>query len=218
MSAPISIVLADDHALVRESIGQWLASNKDFRVVANVADGDAALEAASEHRPDVLVLDIDMPGLGCFDIVRAVRAVAPQVRFVLLSALVQDQYIAQALAVKASAYISKGRPLSELASAIRAAAEGHVQFSPDVEARIVIDAKGPRLSEQTVTAGATLTDREREVLQHIARGMTQKEIAESMHISSDTVHSHTTRLMRKLQVRNRVELALYAVREGISKP
>lgn len=215
MSGPITVVLADDHTLVLETLAHWLNTTPDIRVLARVADGDEALAAALHHRPDVVVLDIDMPGRDCFDAAETIGRALPQTRILFLSALVHDRYIEQALAVQAAGYLSKGEPPEMLATAIRAAKAGHVHFSPAVQARLVVDDRGPRLAGQVQTRSKTLSTRELEVLRHLARGLTRKEIARQMCLSPDTVHAHTSNLMRKLQVHNRVDLATFAMREGL---
>jgi len=215
MSGPITVVLADDHTLVRETLVHWLNTTPDIRVLARVADGDEAVTVALHHRPDVAVLDIDMPGRDCFDAAETVGRALPQTRILFLSALLHDCYIEQALAARAAGYLSKGEPPETLAAAIRAAKAGHVYFSPEVQARIVVDDRGPRLANPAQTRSQTLSTRELEVLRHLARGLTRKEIARQMCLSPDTVHAHTSNLMRKLQVHNRVDLATFAVREGL---
>lgn len=217
MSGLITVVLADDHTLIRETMSRWFEYSPDIRVVAHVGDGDEAVTAALHHRPDVVVLDIDMPGRDCFDAAETISRALPQTRIIFLSALVHDRYIERALAVRAAGYLSKGGPPEMLAAAIRGAKAGHVYFSPEVQARIVVDHRGPRLTGQVRTRTKSLSAREVEVLRHLARGLTRKEIARHMCLSPDTVHAHTSNLMRKLQVHNRVDLATFAVREGLVK-
>jgi DNA-binding NarL/FixJ family response regulator len=217
MSGLITVVLADDHTLIRESLARWFESSPEIRVVAHVDDADEAVAAALHHRPDVTVLDIDMPGRDCFDAAQTICRALPQTRIIFLSGLVHDCYIERALAVRAAGYVSKGTPLEMLAAAIRGAKAGQVHFSPEVQARIVVDARGPRLRGRVQSRSQTLSTRELEVLRHLARGLTRKEIARQMCLSPDTVHAHTSNLMRKLEVHSRVELATFAVREGLTK-
>lgn len=217
MSGPITVVLADDHALIRETLARWFEAAPDIRILACVADADQAVTAALHHRPDIVVFDIDMPGRDCFDAAETIRRTLPQTRIIFLSALIHDCYIERALAVQAAGYLSKGSSPDVLAAAIRGAKSGHVCFSPEVQERIVVDGRGPRLSKPFRTRGNSLSIRELEVLRHVARGLTRKEIAQAMCLSPDTVHAHTTNLMRKLNVHSRIGLATFAVREGLVK-
>lgn len=217
MSGSITAVLADDHTLVRETLARWFEALPDVRILARVGDADEAVTAALHHRPDVVVLDIDMPGRDCFDAAETISRALPPTRIIFLSALVHDCYIERALAVRAAGYLSKGSPPEVLAAAIRGATSGHVYFSPEVQERIIVDCHGPRLARPTTTRGNSLSTRELEVLRHVARGLTRKEIARRMCLSPDTVHAHTANLMRKLNVHNRIELATFAVREGLVK-
>lgn len=215
MNQCISVVLADDHCLVRESLSRWFEDCPDIRIVAHVPNGDEALAACVRLQPSVAVLDIDMPGRDSFDTARAIRSALPQTRVVFLSALVRDCFIEQALAVRAYGYVTKGGPPENLATAIRSAVAGQVYLSPEVRARIAVDADSARLANHVRPWSATVSARELEVLRNIARGLTGKEIAERMGVSADTVHTHTASLMKKLQVHSRVELATFAVREGL---
>lgn len=215
MKKPITVLLADDHTLVRETLGKWLRSAGDIEVVAEVGSADEAVAEAIRHRPDVLLLDIDMPGLLCFDAARTIRARSPGTRILFLSAFFHDRYIEEALAVEASGYITKGEPPETVVRAIRTASSGGAYFSPEVQARIVIDSRGARLAPEGHTRASTLTPREIEVLRYIARGLPKREIAEIMHLSVKTIDNHSTSLMAKLDIHDRVELARFAIREGL---
>ncbi len=218
MSRPITVVLADDHALVRETLVSWLRSTGGIAVVGTVGSADEAIVEVMRLRPDVLIMDIDMPGLLCFDAARTIRARSERTRIIMLSAFVQDRYIEQALAVEASAYITKGEPPEVVANAVRLVASGATYFSPEVEARIVVESGGVRLAEPAPTRGSTVSSRELEVLQYIAQGLSKREIAELMHLSVKTVDNHSMSLMNKLDIHDRVELARYAIREGLARP
>lgn len=215
MNRPITVVLADDHALVCGALARWFQDCPDIHVVAQVADADAAVAAARRHRAAVVIFDIDMPGRDCFDAARALRATQPETRVVFLSALVHDCYIEQALAVRAAGYLTKGCPPETVAAAIRGACAGCLQFAPEVRTRLVIDPNGARLARPEHTLSARLTARELEVLRHVARGLTNKAVAQLLKIDTDTVHSHVARLLRKLDGRSRVDLARFALREGL---
>lgn len=216
MSEPITVVLADDHTLLREMLRATLTA-EGIHVVADVASGEAAEAICHSMRPDVAVLDIDMPGKSVFDVSRAIRQISPDTRVIFLSAFVHDRYIEDALAVEASAYLTKAEPPAVLVAAIRKAVGGATSFSSDVVNRMVIGESGARLAGQHARI-ETLTEREREVLRYIAQGLQQKQIAAQADISIKTVQHHIMHLMDKLDIHDRVDLARFAIREGLVEP
>lgn len=211
----ISIILADDHALVRETLATWLKSEPDIKVVAAVSDANQAITEAIHYRPDILVLDIDMPGMLVFDAAKMVRARHPSCRIIFLSAFFHDGYIEQALASGAMGYLAKTEPPEVVAQAIRMVAAGEAYFSPEVQSRIIVDSDGLKLADGPRTRVTTLTPREMEVLRFLAQGKSKKEIAKVMSLSVGTVNNHTANLMKKLDIHDRVELTRYAIREGL---
>lgn len=218
MNAQIRILLADDHALVRRTLRRCLEAEADFTVVADVCNADEAVAQARQLKPDIVLLDVDMPGMVCFDAARLIMADNPATRVVFLSAFFHDRYIDQALAVGASGYITKTEPPEVLVQAIRAVVDGAVYYSPEVRSRIVIDTQGARLGGVMQSRGGRLTPRELQVLQYIARGLSKKEIADRLHLSERTVNCHTASMMAKLDIHDRVDLARYAIREGLVEP
>ncbi|MEX2213532.1 MAG: response regulator transcription factor [Phycisphaeraceae bacterium] len=216
MSEKIRILLVDDHTLFRESLGQLLAAEADMVVVRSVGDADAAIRSALELNPDVILMDIDMPGLICFDAADQILRMKEQSRIIFLSAFFHDHYIEQALRVKARGYLTKSEPSHKVIEAIRQVAAGRVYFSPQVASRIIADETGVHLQDKK-TRAAMLTEREVEVLRYLARGMAKKEIAATMHVSVKTVEGHAQKLMDKLDIHDRVELARYAIREGLAE-
>jgi len=218
MQRTITVLLADDHALVRESLGNWLRESGDIRVVGEVGSADEAVAVAVRERPDVVLMDIDMPGLLAFDAVRTIRTRCPNTRIIVLSGFFHDRYIEEALSAEASGYITKGESADAVVRAVRAVASGGTYFSPEVQARIVVHTHGARLAAEGSTRASTLTPRELEVLRYIARGLSKKDIAAIMHLSVKTVDNHSTSLMTKLNIHDRVELARYAIREGLAEP
>jgi DNA-binding NarL/FixJ family response regulator len=217
LGRPITVILADDHALVRSTLGAWLNATGEVEVVADVGDADAAVSAALTHRPDVVILDIDMPGLQCFDAARAIKLRCPSTQIIFLSAFSHDRYIEDALAVEAAGYVTKGESPQSIVEAIRIAVNGGAYFSPEVKSRLVIDQGGVTLSTPVGTRSSLLTAREIEVLRYIARGMAKKEIAATMHLSVKTIDNHCTSIMNKLDIHDRVDLARYAIREGLAE-
>lgn len=218
MERPITIVIADDHALVRGTFAAYLEAARDLKLSGQAADAGAALEMTLRLKPSIVILDIDMPGQLSFDVARQIRKKCPETRVIFLSAFFQDCYIEQALAVEASGYLTKGEPPDAVLKAIRDVAAGGIYFSPEVLSRIVLDSGGARLAAGPRTRAATLTRRELEVLHHIAQGKSKKDIALALHLSQNTVNRHTSSIMTKLSIHDRVELARFAIREGLVEP
>jgi DNA-binding NarL/FixJ family response regulator len=218
MTPSTHIVLADDHALMRDMLGSCLDRLPDIHVVARCGAADEALAAVRRFKPDVVILDIDMPGMSCFEAARAIRAECPESRTIFLSSYFHDAYVDQALAVEAAGYVTKSEPPEVVIEAVRAVRAGLRYFSAEVEARLVVEQGRFRLGTKRRSRVTALSDRELEILRYIARGLSRKEIAQASHISPETAHRHTTNVMRKLQIHDRVELARFAIREGLIQP
>ncbi len=210
------ILLVDDHELIRSALRGLLERDEAFDVVGECANAEDALKVAFDVKPDILVIDIDMPGMICFDAVKQMRTRLPALSTIFLSAFFHDHYIEQALAVGAKGYLVKGDPPSVLFEALGKVAAGGVYFSEEVRKRFALDEHGkPTKEGQTVTS--TLTNREVEVLRYLARGLSKKEIAGILHLSVKTIEHHSASVMRKLDIHDRVELARYAIREGLAE-
>jgi len=209
----VTLLLVDDHELVRETLAHRIDKEPDLKVVASVSDADAAVRAVVEHRPRVILLDIDMPGRNPFDAAARMRESSPDARVAFLSGSLREHYLASAFDVKAAGYILKSEPVDRLIRAVRIIARGGTYFSPAVEKRLARGA--PSEAACRTIRSSTLTPREKEVLMYIARGMARKEIANAMHISIKTVERHSDSLMNKLDIHDRVELTRFALREGL---
>lgn len=217
MIPTITIVLADDHTLVRRSVAAQLSKAPGLSVVADVGTTDDAISAAIKYQPDVVVLDIDIPGVECFEAARMIHSRCPKTKILFLSAFTHDRYIQSALQVGSLGYLTKAEPPETVIKAIHTVAAGQCFFSAEIQDRIVIDRDGPVLGREATSRSATLTARELEVLRYIARGMSKKEIAKVMHLSVKTVENHTANVMKRLDIHDRVELTRFAIREGISE-
>ncbi|MBU0717735.1 MAG: response regulator transcription factor [Planctomycetes bacterium] len=217
MSNTLSLMLVDDHALVRETLRVSLSAEPGIEVTSVASDADQAVREAGRLHPDIILMDIDMPDLLCFDAARMIRDASPLTRIIFLSDFLNDRYIERALAVEAAGYVTKSEPPESLIKAIRSAAAGGVYFSPDVQARLVVDGEGTKLSHNWRSRASTLTRREIEVLRYIARGLSKKQIAKTMHLGVKTVEHHSTSVMSKLDIHDRVGLARYAIREGLAE-
>jgi DNA-binding NarL/FixJ family response regulator len=215
MSGGARILLADDHAFVRELLRVQLEREPGLEVVAAAGDSDRALADARRLVPDLALLDIDMPGPPVFAAAARMRDEMPSLRIIFLSAYVSDHHVQQALDLGAVGYISKTEPLEVIVQAVRAVAAGGVFWSPEVRDRIVLDLAEPARPQPRCARLALLTPREQEVLAAVARGLAKKQVADLLSISVKTVDRHCTHVMNKLGIHDRVELARFAIREGV---
>ncbi len=214
---PITILLADDHALVRSTLAAALGNASGLKVLGTTSDADSAVAECVRLKPQIVVLDIDMPGILSFEAARVIRQRCPDTRVLFLSAFYHDRYIEQALAVEASGYVTKNEPPEVLIDAIRAAASGASYYSTEVISRIVVTSSGATLQADRRSRASTLTAREVEVLRYLARGLAKKEVSRLMHISLNTVNRHSDSIMSKLDIHDRVQLACFAIREGLAE-
>jgi DNA-binding NarL/FixJ family response regulator len=212
----IRILLVDDHEIIREALAQYLTSYAGIEVVSSVGDHRVAVEEAKRLQPDIALLDIEVPGLDCFAAAREISNLSAATKVIFLSAFCRDRYIEQALEVGASGYIVKGEEPSALHEAIQTVFRGSNYFSPEVENRLVLGEDGVRLTSKGATRTAALTQREREILGYIAVGMSKKKVAALVEVSVRTVDAHVRNIMGKLDLHDRVELARFAVREGLA--
>ena len=207
----IRVLLADDHNLVRAGVRKILEAQPGVTVVGEVADGAAALEALARTPVDVLVLDLTMPGLDGFAVLRRARALAPALKVLVLSMHADPEFVSRAVREGADGYLLKDSAVNDLVAAIQAVREGRAYHSPQVQRRLTDLLRGGT----PAVGGAALTEREREVLKRIAEGSSTKEIAARLDISARTVESHRANLMRKLDVKSVAQLVRIAIREGL---
>ncbi len=210
----IRILVADDHALVREGIRYVLDSEPDFEVVAEAANGREAVELAQVHRPDVVVLDITMPEETGLAAAARLRDLVPSARVLLLSMHDQAEYVREGMRLGTSGYLLKESAGEELRAAIRAVHAGGTFFSPAVVKRLT--AAAPPLAPSAASLLGALTPRERDVLDGVARGLTNKAIAAELGISRRTVEAHRESLMRKLEIHNVAGLTRFALEAGLA--
>jgi DNA-binding NarL/FixJ family response regulator len=213
VSKPIRVLIADDHTIVRTGIRHVLESDNGFEVVGEAATGTEAVALAASLRPDVVVLDISMPGESGLQVAARLRDGSPDRRIVILSMHDNAEYVLESVRAGADGYLLKDAAATDLRSAIRSVCRGESYFSPPVASRL----REALRAEQEAKAGGLeqLTAREREVLQGVARGRTNKEIAAELGISHRTVETHRESLMRKLQIRTVAELTRFALEAGI---
>jgi two-component system, NarL family, response regulator NreC len=210
----ISIILADDHPVVRRGMQTLLEAEPDFSVIGETGDGLESVRLVEKLQPDVLILDLMMPGLSGLEVLRIIRTRAPRTRVVVLSMHNNNAFVAEALKNGATGYVLKGSDEENLIRAVQEAAAGRRFLSPPVTER-VIDAYIEQATPTQLDPHETLTARERQVLQLAADGKTGAEIAGRLHISPRTVENHRASLMRKLGLKNQSELVRYALRRGL---
>lgn len=212
----ISVLVADDHGIVREGLRRLLEAESDIKVSGEASDGREVLEQVERHQPAVVVLDITMPRLGGLETLERLRALHPKVKVILLSVHSDPPFIQSAISLGADGYVLKNGRAAEIVTAIREVVKGGSYFSPVVAREIVEQLRTPKPASNEPFS--LLSGREREVLHLIAEGLSAKEIAVDLAISTKTVEAHRTSLMRKLGVRKATELVRYALRHGLIEP
>ncbi len=213
--APIRVILAEDHTIVREGLRALLDVRDDIEVVAEVGDGRAAVDAVAEHRPDVIVMDLGMPELNGVDATRQIRKDYPQTQVLILSMHSGEEYVRPAIRAGASGYLLKGSGLSDLVAAVQAVARGDAFFSPAIAKIVLFESRRGERSGRDLAPGDALTNREREILQLVAEGKSSPEIAKQLQLSVKTVEGHRGRIMAKLDVHHVAGLVRHAIRIGL---
>jgi|WetSurMetagenome_2_1015567.scaffolds.fasta_scaffold83618_2 two-component system response regulator NreC len=210
----IRILLADDHTVLRSGLRALLSAQADLDVVGEAAEGGEALRLAQALTPDVVVMDIGMPGVSGIDATARIRRVLPSTRVLILSMHDDQGYLRQALRAGASGYVLKKAADTELLAAIRAAARGEIFLDPSLARGLVEDVVLPKAQEPEIPA---LSEREREVLHLLARGHTNQQVADHLCIGVKSVETYKARLMEKLGLKGRAELVRYALTHGLLK-
>ncbi len=211
----IRVFLADDHLILREGIRSLLQKVQDIEVVGEAGDGVEAVAKVGQLLPDVVLMDITMPGMSGLEATREIKRKYPQLKILILTIHETSQYLSQMLQAGASGYVVKTTATSELISAIRAVHQGDVYLYPSITRMLVEDYLQRVKGGEEKTSYEGLTSREREILVHIAEDKKNKEIADLLGISVRTVQAHRTNLMDKLGAHDRTELVKYAINKGI---
>ncbi len=213
----IRILLADDEAMIRAGVRAILASDPDLEVVAEAGDGREAVDLAISHHPDVALLDIRMPRLDGLAAAAEIRRAAPGTAVVMLTTFGEDDYIAKALDVGANGFLLKSGDPRELIAGVHAVAGGAAYLSPKVAQRVIEQLAGGRMARGSAARDriAGLTDREREVLALLGAGLSNAEIARTLHIVEGTVKAYVSAILTRLDVRNRVQAAIIAHEAGL---
>jgi len=215
---PITIVLADDHTLVREGIRSLLEGQSDIAVVGEASDGREAVALARALRPDIVIMDIAMPGLGGIEATRQIRRELPSVRVVILSMYDNEEYITQVFQAGATGYVLKRAAATDLVTCLRVVHQGDVFLHPTIASRVIKDYLHRLNSTDADHPEEQLTPREREVLQLMAEGRQNAEIAKVLNVSVKTVETHKAHILEKLQTHDREKLLAYAMRLGLIPP
>jgi two-component system response regulator NreC len=213
--AKIKVVIADDHAVVREGIKMILSREPDIEIVGEASNGREALDLVATAKPIVVVMDISMPEMGGIEATRRVKEAYPKVNVLALTMHEDESYVFQLLKAGASGYVLKRGAAQDLVQAIRSAARGEAFLYPSVARSVLADYLKRVQSGEERHRYDGLTDREREILALIAEGLSNQEIAQKLFISIKTVQTHRTHIMEKLDLHNRAQLVRYAIRKGL---
>jgi DNA-binding NarL/FixJ family response regulator len=204
----IDILIVDDHSVVRQGLKMFLSLDPELNVVGEAANGSQAVEMAKQLRPDVVLMDLMMPVMDGVTATQEIRRKLPDVEVIALTSVLEDASVVGAVRAGAIGYLLKDTQAEELCRAIKAAASGQVQLSPQAAARLVREVRAPESPE-------ALTERETDVLRLLAAGKANKEIAMALHVSETTVKTHVSNILMKLGVSSRTQAALHAVRIGL---
>jgi DNA-binding NarL/FixJ family response regulator len=208
---PIRVFLADDHPVVRQGLRTFLDSREGIEVVGEAGDGETAVAAVEQQKPDVVLMDLVMPGLGGLAAIRLIRARAPDTRVVVLTSFASDDQVIPAVQAGAAGYLLKDVEPAGLEAAIRLVHEGEALLDPQIAGRVMEEVARP----SPVSNLSSLTPREREVLGLLARGLSNRQLADALVVSEKTVKTHVSNILMKLGVHDRTQAALLAVREGL---
>jgi RNA polymerase sigma factor (sigma-70 family) len=211
----VKILVADDHRIMRDGLRSLIAKQSGMEVVAVAENGRTAIKLTRKHKPDVIVMDINMPDMNGIDATRQIVAEFPGTKVVAFSMHSDRQFVTGALKAGVSGYLQKDSAFEELARAIRTVMTNQTYLSPKITGTVIKDYK-EQLSANELSSLPALTAREREVLQLIAEGRSTRQIAERLNVSVKTIETHRSKIMEKLDIRNIAELTKYAIREGLT--
>ena len=213
MTEAITILLVDDHEVVRKGVRAYLETQPDFRVVGEASSGEEAIDFVTELIPDVVLMDLIMPGMDGIETTRRIKKVSPRTQVVVLTSFHEDAHIFPALKAGAISYILKDMKMDKLAETLRRAVRGEVTLDPRVAVRVLQNLRGDNPDAEPLFT--ELTERELDVLKLIASGLTNSQIAEKLVISENTVKGHVSNVLSKLHVADRTQVAVYAWQRGI---
>lgn len=209
---PIRILIADDHAVVRQGLRTFLELHDDVDVVGEADTGAAAVQQARDLSPDVVLMDLVMPEMSGLDAIRQIRTDVPEAQVLVLTSYTEDEKVFPAIRAGAAGYLLKDVSPAELIDAVRATHKGDAQLHPEIAKRLMQEVASPTPGQRS---HETLTERELDVLGLIARGLSNREIGTTLHISETTVKTHVSNILGKLHLDDRTQAAVYAVTEGL---
>ena len=213
MTEPISILIVDDHEVVRKGLRSYLDTLPNYRVIGEASTGEEAIKIVEEYIPDVVLMDLIMPGMDGVETTRRIKKISPRTQVVVLTSFHEDSHIFPALKAGATSYILKDMKMEKLVESLERAVAGEVTLSPLVARRVLQNFQGDDPEEQPLFAD--LTDREQEVLRLIANGLSNSEIAAKLVISENTVKGHVSNILSKLHLADRTQVAVFAWQKGI---
>jgi DNA-binding NarL/FixJ family response regulator len=216
MTEEITILLADDHNVLRQGIAQMLEAQPDMKVVAQAGNGSAAVDLARTTKPDIALVDINMPEMDGVEAARRITAELRGTGVIILTMYRRDNYVFEAIKAGASGYLLKEVELEDLLAAIRAVARGEAVIDPAIASRVLAEFRQPEFTKKP--AESVLSERDEDILRLVAQGLSNQEIAERLFISEKTVRNRLSLVFQQLHLKNRTEAALYAMREGLVKP
>lgn len=211
----ITIFLADDHTIVRQGLAKLLEGEPNFRVVGEAENGREAVKRVAELRPNVVIMDITMPLLNGIEATRQIKQVCPETKIIILSMHSHDIYISELFSLGASGYLLKNSTGTDIIQAVHAATAGNTYLSPSISRRVIEDYVSLRKKSPQELLYSKLSNREREVFQMIAEGKSSKEISEILFVSTSTVKTHRSNIMKKLKMNNISQLVQFAIHLGI---
>ena len=218
MGSPISILLADDHTIVREGLARLLEEQKDLKVVGTATNGQVAVEKALELEPDIIIMDIAMPRMNGIEAAKRIRKQLPKTKILVLSMYSHEHYIHELLETGVSGYLLKDSSGRDIIKAIYAAMNNETFLSPGISKKLVNTYLSKRKNFSKAERYKQLTNREREVFQLIAEGHTTRQIAEMLYVSISTIKSHRVNIMEKLRIETPVKLIHFAIQLGLVDP
>lgn len=217
-TGPIRILLADDHDLFRQGVRRLLEAAREIEVVGEANSGEQTVRMVEELAPDVVLLDIAMPNLSGIDAARIIKATSPRTGLIMLTVHSEEEFLFEAIKAGAMGYLLKDCTAEELLRAIRVVYDGEGLLAPTMAAKVMHEFARTRERKDLAAVMNPLTEREVEVLQHVAAGLANKEIALRLRISERTVKNHLSNIMEKLHVNSRTQAAVYALRSGLVPP
>ncbi len=215
MGKKIRIVLAEDYTILRAGLKSLLESNPDYTVIGEAGNGREAIRCAVEKKPDLTIMDLNMPGMNGMDAIQEIRNRIPEMKILVLTAHNEEEYVLASLNAGANGYILKDATHTELLIAVERVMQGKIYLSPDITDKVVQGYLVGQKNSEPLTEWATITRREKQILKLVAEGHTNKSMAEFLCISIKTVEKHRANLMKKLDLHNASALTTYAIEKGI---